>query len=56
MHPKVQAEMLRSRSVQGAIGNTLFFPHPKSPRRPDQPVSRHLAVWLLEEAFPRGGL
>lgn len=44
MHPEVHAELLRLRKVQGAIGSTLLFPHPRQERRPGQAVSRHLAV------------
>ena len=56
MHPEVHAELLRLRKMQGAIGNTLLFPHPKQERRPGQAVSRHLAAWWLKEAFRRGKL
>ena len=46
----------RGHGVQGAIGNTLLFPHPNAQRRANQPVTRHLAAWWLKEAFRRDKL
>jgi len=56
MHPEVHAELVQFRTMQGAIGSALLFPHPRQEARPGQAVGRHLAAWWLNEAFRRESL
>ena len=56
MHSEVRAVLVQHRRNQGAIGTSLLFPHPRTHRHLEQPVTRHLAAWWLKEAFRKAKL